>query len=86
MSENTTVKNEDLVEVVTALFEGTDFVTPYQLIKVTNSLLGRELPTQMAYNYVRKGFIPTLTNEVGKKVIEVAVAIEWIVGYVERNA
>lgn len=60
-------------------------LSPYALIKVLNELTGRNLPTQMAYNYAKKGMIPTLTNELGKKYVTRDNAVAFIVKYVNTN-
>jgi hypothetical protein len=61
-----------------------DHLSAYELIKVLNGLTGRNLPTQMGYNYVSKGMIPSVLVD-GKKKVSREAAVTWMVKYVKRN-
>lgn len=55
-------------------------LTPYQLIKLLNSLTGFNLPTQMGYNYVRNRLIPSTDGKVSY-----ADAAAWAAKYLAKK-
>src|SRR3954464_8724890 len=84
-------------ETIEAAFTEDNY-TPYQVIEKVNSLLShfqvdKELPTQMAYNYVNQGLIKAQRVErmtkKGKKVSAWNVtrenAVAWATKYVTKN-
>jgi len=80
---NNTAENT-LVETVEAEINA-DFVSPYQLIKVLNKVGEYNLPTQMGYNYTKKGMIKTSKNTTGKLQVSKDDAVAWIVKYIEKK-
>lgn len=96
MSEATEIQTEETVtdvavtEAIETSLGSQQFFSPYELIRVLNGLTGRNLPTQMAYNYVRKGLIKSQNRrtETGKtvKVVSREVAAEWLTKYVSKNS
>lgn len=77
---------DELKSVLTDLdSEVTTAVTPYELSKIVNDRLGTELPPQMFYNYVKKGFITaTFSDDQGWR-IEPSEVRRWIERYAFRN-
>ena len=62
-----------------------EYVTPYQLIRLLNSRYeGSNRPTQMGYNYVKNGYIPSVIVN-NQRVIEVSVAELWLEEFASRN-
>ena len=61
-----------------------EYVTPYQLIRLLNSRYGGNRPTQMGYNYVKNGYIPSVIVN-NQRVIEVSVAELWLEEFASRN-
>ena len=59
--------------------------SPYQLIKVLSKLAGRNLHEQMAYNYIRKGWIAARPGPTGKYTVAKAECVRWAWKYIERN-
>jgi hypothetical protein len=89
VEENATVEvvvDNELVAAIEDVFGDVAVVSPYSLINILNGLTGRNLPTQMAYNYAKKGMIKTSTNELGKKVVAKADEVEFIAKYIAKNA
>jgi hypothetical protein len=101
MSEQTTTTTNapTLDETIEAAFDK-DQYTPYQMAGVVNSLLssladGKEIPPQMVYQYVTKGYIKgertTVTMKKGKTetrqgwTVSRASALEWTKKYVAKN-
>jgi len=60
------------------------YVTPYQLIRLLNSRYGGNRPTQMGYNYVKNGYIPSVVVD-NQRVIDVEVAELWLKEFATRN-
>jgi hypothetical protein len=71
--ENAPVSLETIEQAVTGP------LSPYRLVKVWNELSGEERPTQLGYNYVKNGLIPTSLNSTGKKEVSRSDAIEFLV-------
>jgi hypothetical protein len=61
------------------------FYSPCELIKALNELFDRELPTQMAYNYIKKGYIAATLNSTNKKQVAQAECVRFATLYFERN-
>ena len=79
---DTLVLADVVVEVVTD-----EILTPYAVIKATNEVFVRlgvdkELPTQMGYQYAKKGMFG---NEKGTKKITRDQAITWITKYITKT-
>lgn len=82
-----------LLEFVEDVQGMTDEMTPYRVICVLNSVLeslqgvfvdlefGDSVPTQMGYNYGKKGYLPT----VRKNVVSREAAVLWIGQFVSRR-
>ena len=66
------------------LIVGDQLLSAYQVIKLANQLFGRNLPTQMGYNYVSKGMIPSVVVD-GKKFVRPEDAAAWLSKYYEKN-
>lgn len=66
----------------------TNKLTGYKVAKAANEALKEagfeEIPPQMVYNYMRKGYIATVEQD-GKKFVEEKVANAWIAGLVEKR-
>lgn len=64
--------------------------TAYAAAKLVNLELAKlglpNIPAQMIYNYVGKGYIKSTVNGEGKKVVSEADLATWFVGYVEKKA
>lgn len=65
--------------------ENSKAVTPYGAAKLVNDMLQTELPPQMFYNYVRKGFIEATFSDEDGWTIEPAELRRWIERYAIRN-
>ena len=59
-------------------------LTPYAASKIASESLGRQIRPQMVYNYVGKGYIPSVVVD-GKKFVEVDVLEAWIEKYRAKN-
>ena len=73
----------ELQEVLESLPQ--DQQTPYGMSKLVNEKLGTDLPPQMFYNYVRKGFITATFSEKDGWRIEPTEVRRWIERYAFRN-
>tara|TARA_R110000868_G_C10611612_1_gene741435 strand:+ start:100 stop:336 length:237 start_codon:yes stop_codon:yes gene_type:complete len=62
-----------------------DFVSPYKLSKILSKVVGKNLPPQMMYNYVKKNIIASEINSTGKIEISKEIANEWMNNYVKKN-
>jgi hypothetical protein len=61
------------------------FYSPVALIRKVNETLELSLPTQMAYNYIKKGYITASLNSTGKKQVAQAECVRWATAYFEKN-
>ena len=63
-------------------------MTGYKLAKLVNARLRgeglKEIPPQMVYQYISKGYIPSAEVN-GQNLVDETVAEEWIDAYVERR-
>ena len=59
--------------------------SPYSVIKILNQYTGWELPTQMGYNYVKKGMITSTLSETGKLQVSREAAITWCAKYIAKR-
>lgn len=69
----------DSISAQVAELELPEFLSPYALAKVAG------VRPQMAYNYIRKGYI-SATSQDGSIVVERAEAERWLVKYLARKA
>jgi hypothetical protein len=61
-------------------------VSPYELIKILNEKHDLELPTQMGYNYTKKGMVDGIKRTSCKGVkINKDKANEWAEKYLGKN-
>lgn len=86
MSTTKSTKTTTPAENLEVFFGDAETVSPYQLAKITNTVLAaaglnKELPPQMFYTYAKKGMFG---NEKGTKVITKAQGIAWIIKYVGK--
>ena len=70
--------------------EGTleDVITPYEMSKITNRLLGTDLPPQMFYNYIKNRYISSTTfvdRGKTKKGVKKSEVLRWIEKYAIQN-
>jgi predicted site-specific integrase-resolvase len=63
---------------VSKALEGVEFISPYRLAKVLQSLRGREVKPQMVYNYIKKGYIKGSTNSTGKHQVSKVEAEKFL--------
>lgn len=83
-------KTNTLESISTFFAEGglPDLLTAYQLSKVTNEVLEavglKTIPSQMCYNYVSKGLIPSVVVE-DKKKVKKADAEAWVTKYITKK-
>lgn len=65
--------------------EDTVLLTGYQTAKVVNEMLTmrglKVIPPQMVYNYIKKGYIPSVNGQV-----TLTAASEWADAYVAKRA
>lgn len=64
-------------------------ITGYEMIQILNERLEEEgidqtVPTQMAYNYMKKGYIPFVEVD-GKKRVELTEASTWVENQVSKR-
>ena len=83
MSENKIFELNE--ESLSTLFES-EFVSPYGLCKFVNGVMtlmgiNQELPPQMFYTYVKKGFIAANSE----KKVSKKDAIEWTLKYLSKK-
>lgn len=62
-----------------------DFYSPYELIKILNKEFNIDLPTQMAYNYCKKGMIKSSTSTTMKIQISKEQCIVWSSKYLTKK-
>jgi hypothetical protein len=64
-------------------------LTPYEVIAKVNEILEsaglKELPTQMGYNYARKGMIRCIEHKVPTSGVTVESAAEWATKYLTKR-
>jgi predicted site-specific integrase-resolvase len=53
-------------------------LSPYNFIKKYNEANGTQLKPQMAYNYIKKGYIVASTNELGKLYVSPEAQYKFI--------
>ena len=82
---NNTVDNTTTLQTKVEDAVKSEFVSPYQLIKILNEVGEFNLPTQMGYNYTKKGLIKTSKNTTGKLQVSKTDAVEWIVKYITKK-
>lgn len=58
-------------------------LSPYAFAKLLSRVLNKEIPPQMMYNYIKKGYIVASTNELGKKYIEVEEQVRFFEKYMK---
>lgn len=65
-----------------------DLMTGYKLAQVVNDALKhhdlKEVPAQMMYNYIKKGYIESVEVE-DQKLVTAETAIEWLEGYITKK-
>ncbi len=79
-----TNNTNNLQEIVELMFVDS-FVSPYQLIMTINRQFDMSLPTQMAYNYCKKGMIKSTMSTTNKLQISKEEAIRFTLKYVSKK-
>ncbi len=75
----------NLTEAVENVFSTQTHFSPYSVIKNLNTVTGWELPTQMGYNYVKKGMITSSVSTTGKLQVSRDAAITWCLKYIAKR-
>jgi len=85
-------EKKDVEGVVEELMEKVkgEVVSGYKLSKLVNEGIrelgvGKDIPSQMIYNYIKNGMIRVKVNEEGKKVIEKKEVERWMKKYLKRK-
>jgi hypothetical protein len=60
-------------------------LSPYMFCKKMNKVLGTNLPPQMFYNYIIKGYLKSEVNELGKKFVTPEVQQDFVTKYVTKK-
>lgn len=91
MSDETTTTAPETDEVPTETTEAPTFrtLTPYACAKVCNNELTQmgfpQLPAQMFYTYVKKGYIKGTQDEAGKWSVNEVDLAAWFNGYLTKK-
>jgi hypothetical protein len=78
--------DQDIQDLVENYFPEEGTLTPYKIIKILNTMLEEDLPTQMGYNYRNKSFgFKAIQNEEGKWVVTAEEAKRFAASFVAKK-